>query len=141
MHVVFAWRRLIPDGRIVTVSTRTRLAADQLPPPPVLIVVDDADRVDDHSGTLAAIAAGRHPGVTIAAAGRLEAMRSAYGHWTRDAARSRCGIVMTATGDVDGDLLGTTLPRRTSIPARPGLGWLVDRRGHRLVQVAARLPA
>jgi len=140
-QVVFAWRRLIPDGRIVTVSTRTRLAADQLPPPPVLIVVDDADRVDDHSGTLAAIAAGRHPGVTIAAAGRLEAMRSAYGHWTRDAARSRCGIVMTATGDVDGDLLGTTLPRRTSIPARPGLGWLVDRRGHRLVQVAARLPA
>lgn len=139
-QVAFAWRRLLPDGRVVTVSPRTELTPDRLPPPPALLVVDDADRVDDPTGVLAAIAAARHPGITIAAAGRIEALRAAYGHWTRDVARSRCGLVMTATGDVDGDLLGVTLPRRSLIPARPGLGWLVDRRGHRLVQVAARLP-
>jgi hypothetical protein len=34
-----------------------------------------------------------------------------------------------------------TLPRRPVIPARPGLAWVIDERGHRLVQVAARMPA
>jgi hypothetical protein len=43
---------------------------------------------------------------------------------------------MTASGEIDGDLLGVTLPRRSLIAARPGLAWLVDGSGHRLVQVA-----
>jgi len=47
---------------------------------------------------------------------------------------------MTSMGDVDGELLGATLPRRTPIPPRPGLAWMVDQAGHRLVQVAARMP-
>ncbi|MGB9347858.1 MAG: hypothetical protein WCA90_17625, partial [Ilumatobacteraceae bacterium] len=85
-------------------------------------------------------AAGRRPGVTVAAAARLEAVRVAYGHWLRDVARSRCGLILTSTGEVDGELLGATLPRRTIIAARPGLAWLIDRHGHRLVQVAARMP-
>ncbi len=109
--------------------------------PPILVVVDDADRVDDHDGELAAIVAGRRPGVTIAAAARLEAVRVAYGHWVREVTRSRCGLIMTAAGEVDGELLGVTLPRRPVIPARPGLAWVIDGRGHRLVQVAARMPA
>lgn len=103
-----------------------------------LVVVDDADRVDDVGGVLAAALRGGD--VTIAIAARLDWVRSNYGHWTREVTRSRCGVVMTAAGDVDGDLLGATLPRRPSIPARPGLGWIVDGRGHRLAQFAGRLP-
>lgn len=105
----------------------------------LLLVVDDADRVDDVDGVLAEIVSGRRD-VTLAIAARLDAVRSSYGHWTRDVARSRCGVILTAPGDIDGDLLGTTLPRRTSIPVRPGLGWIVDGSGHRLVQFAGRLP-
>ena len=106
----------------------------------MLVVVDDADRVDDTDGHLAAIVAGRRPGVTVLAAARLEAVRVAYGHWVREVARSRCGMIMTSAGEVDGELLGATLPRRSVIPPRPGLGWLIDAQGHRLVQVAARMP-
>jgi DNA segregation ATPase FtsK/SpoIIIE, S-DNA-T family len=81
------------------------------------------------------------PGVTFAVAARLEAVRVAYGHWTREVARSRCGLIMTSMGDVDGELLGVTLPRRPPIPPRPGLAWVIDQDGQRLVQVAARMPA
>jgi S-DNA-T family DNA segregation ATPase FtsK/SpoIIIE len=90
---------------------------------------------------LAEITTGERPHVTIAAAARLDAVRAAYGHWTREVARSRCGFVMTAPGEVDGDLLGVVLPRRSAVPHRPGLAWLIDGRGHRLVQVAGRMPS
>jgi phage terminase large subunit-like protein len=43
------------------------------------------------------------------------------------------------TGEVDGELLGVTLPRRLMIPPRPGLAWIIDHDGQRLVQVAARM--
>jgi DNA segregation ATPase FtsK/SpoIIIE, S-DNA-T family len=105
-----------------------------------LLVVDDADRVTDSDGMIAAVLEGTVPRVTIAAAARMEAVRSAYGHWTREITRSRCGLVLTSFGEIDGELLGVTLPRRMSIPPRPGLAWLIDGQGHRLVQVAGRLP-
>ena len=104
----------------------------------VLVVVDDAERIDDPDGALARL--GTHPGVTFAVAARVEAVRVAYGHWAREVARSRCGLIMTSMGDIDGELLGATLPRRSSIPPRPGLAWMIDQEGHRLVQVAARMP-
>ena len=94
--------------------------------------------MDDPDGVLAGLLT--RSGVTFAVAARLEAVRVAYGHWTRDVARSRCGLIMTSMGDVDGELLGATLPRRSMIPPRPGLAWIIDQDGHRLVQVAARMP-
>ncbi len=140
-----SWQDVHPGGTVVAIDRATPVA-DALAgaiggdDDDVLVVVDDADRVDDPSGELAAIATGRRPGVTIAAAARLEAVRVAYGHWLRDVARSRCGLILTSTGDVDGELLGATLSRRTIIAPRPGLAWLIDRHGPRLVQVAARMP-
>ena len=134
-----AWAATHPGGTVVWIDRRRPLATS--PGAPALIVVDDADRIDDPHAELAAVIAGRRPGVTIAAAARPEAVRAAYGHWVRDVARSRCGLVLTGPGDVDGELLGATLPRRSVIPARPGLAWVIDGRGHRLVQVAARMPS
>jgi len=46
---------------------------------------------------------------------------------------------MTSMGEIDGELLGATLPRRSMIPPRPGLAWIIDHDGQRLVQVAARM--
>jgi hypothetical protein len=48
-------------------------------------------------------------------------------------------MILTSVGDLDGELLGATLPRRTIIPPRPGLAWVIDLDGHRLVQLAARM--
>jgi hypothetical protein len=45
-------------------------------------------------------------------------------------------VVLAAANDLDGDLLGATLPRRLPIPARPGLAWLIADGDQRLVQIA-----
>lgn len=142
----YAWRECHPDGVVVHADRNDPIDRCQLDEvtasmAPVLLAIDDADRVVDTGGTLAAIIADRRPGVLVIAAARLEAVRSAYGHWTREVARSRCGLIMTSAGEFDGDLLGATLPRRPMIPSRPGLAWVIDARGHRLVQVAARMRA
>jgi S-DNA-T family DNA segregation ATPase FtsK/SpoIIIE len=144
-QVEWAWRCAHPTGSVVRVDRRTAVDARELASHDghdghggVLVVVDDAERVDDPDGVLAGLLT--RPDVTFAVAARLEAVRVAYGHWTRDVARSRCGLIMTAMGDVDGELLGATLPRRALIPPRPGLAWIIDQDGQRLVQVAARMP-
>ncbi|MGI9646654.1 MAG: FtsK/SpoIIIE domain-containing protein, partial [Ilumatobacteraceae bacterium] len=131
--LVAAWCDAHPGGRVVEVDRRRALDLDALAGPTV-VVVDDADRVDD--AAVASLAADRRPSVTLMVAARMEAVRSMYGHWTREVARSRCGLVLTSAGEVDGDLLGATLPRRTLIPPRPGLAWMIDAGGHRLIQVA-----
>jgi hypothetical protein len=142
----WAWARRNPTGTTVYVDRQHPLDPAVLEAcggpgaSPVLVAVDDAERVDDVDGCFAAIVAGRRPDVTVIAAARLEAVRVAYGHWVREITRSRCGLIMTSVGEVDGELLGATLPRRSEIPPRPGLGWLIDARGRRLVQVAARMP-
>lgn len=144
-QVESSWRGRHPAGVVVVVDrhhplTTTSLAiADDLVRP-VLVVVDDAERVDDPNGHLARLVAQRRRGLTVAVAARLESVRVAYGHWSREVTRSRCGLIMTAATEVDGELLGVTLPRRPLIAARPGLAWLVDDRGHHLAQVAARMP-
>jgi S-DNA-T family DNA segregation ATPase FtsK/SpoIIIE len=136
-RVAAAWVEAAPGGRVVSPTRDGDLPPDVVPEgagSPLLVVVDDAERLDDRDGSMRDLLA--RPGVTIAIAARLDAVRSTYGHWTREVARSRCGLIMTAASEIDGDLLGVTLPRRSLVTARPGLGWLVDGSGHRLVQVA-----
>ncbi len=122
---------------VVHVDRRTPLDPEAIRDPSVRIcvVVDDAHRIDD-AGPLASIAKGDHPHVTIIAGGRADAIRGAYGHWTREVAKARCGMVMTSRHDPDGDVLGVQVPRRALIPARAGLAWLVDAHPLRLAQIA-----
>ncbi len=137
-----AWRRVQPEGTVIFVDRQQPIEVADLEDADdqrrVLVLVDDAERIDDPDGTITRLLA--RQGVTFAVAARLEAVRVAYGHWTREIARSRCGLIMTAMGDIDGELLGATLPRRSMIPPRPGLAWVIDHDGQRLVQVAARMP-
>jgi S-DNA-T family DNA segregation ATPase FtsK/SpoIIIE len=144
-----AWHEAHPHGWIGAILPRRsstvvahHMAADvtlldALPDSdPALLLVDDAEAVDDPGGRLAALAAGARPGTCIVAAGRPDALRQLYGHWTTVVRRSRIGVVHTGGSELDGDLLGAVLPRRTPVPARPGLAWLVsDGRVH-LLQVA-----
>ncbi len=105
---------------------------------PTVVLVDDAERVDD-DGTLAALAASGHPALHVIAAGRPDVVRSIYGHWTAGLRRSRLGILLQPDVDLDGDLLGAALPRRQVVAARPGRGHLVVDGRTGLVQLA--LPA
>ncbi|HET9442895.1 MAG TPA: FtsK/SpoIIIE domain-containing protein, partial [Acidimicrobiales bacterium] len=100
-----------------------------------LILVDDADSVDDAGGVLAGLLGAHHPGIHVVAAARPDALRSAYGHWTRDLRRSRLGLALRPEAE-DGDLFGTTLPRRHPPAPLPGRGYLVVDGAPEVIQVA-----
>ena len=145
-HLAAQWRRLHPDGWVGALTLRRGGPLDALPVAdldelrrgphdrPALLIVDDADRVDDADGRLAALAAGGR--VCLFAAGKPDALRLSYGHWTGVVRRSRIGLVAAGGSELDGDLLGTLLPRRTPIAPRPGLMWAIDDSGPHLTQVA-----
>lgn len=102
---------------------------------PALLVVDDAEAVEDASGRLAGLAAAG-TGLCIAAAGRPDALRQTYGHWTGVLRRSRLGLVAAGGSEFDGDLLSVQLPRRSPVPSRAGLWWVADSGAVRLMQLA-----
>ena len=70
------------------------------------------------------------------AAGRAEALRSLYGHWTQRVRRCRTGLLLRPHVDLDGDLLGVALPRRSPVELGTARGYLVNAGEVRLVQAA-----
>ncbi|HEV3000875.1 MAG TPA: FtsK/SpoIIIE domain-containing protein, partial [Solirubrobacteraceae bacterium] len=86
-----------------------------------LLLVDDAELVDHPD--LATLLAERRPTLRAVVAGRADALRTAYGHWTDIARRSRTGVLLKPD-DADGDLLGVALPRRAG-RFGTGRGYLV----------------
>jgi S-DNA-T family DNA segregation ATPase FtsK/SpoIIIE len=103
---------------------------------PALLLVDDAEQLDDRDGALAALVTGAPPHVHVVAAGRSEVLRTAFQHWTRPIRRSRAGLLLAPNPDLDGELLGHVLPRRAPVPLGPGRGWLVDGADLVVIQVA-----
>jgi len=149
MTLARAWQGAHPHGAVVslcprrhgaragTIVTDVREAQESLERcGRGLLIIDDAELVDDPSGWLAALIS-RDEDVTVLAAGRPDSLRTAYGHWTAAVRRSRLGLVMASCSDLDGDLLSAVLPRRSPIPARAGLAWLVAEGGSCLVQIAS----
>jgi S-DNA-T family DNA segregation ATPase FtsK/SpoIIIE len=157
-RLTVAWRTARPAGRVVALLPRRSafdialadtvrradepLSADDLrgdADAPLLVVCDDADLLDDADGVLSALAARRTDGVTVVAAARPDGLRSRYGHWTTGVRHARLGLVAAGGGDTDADLLSAVVPRRLPVRARPGLMWVIDHGGQRLVQVALDL--
>ena len=87
-----------------------------------LLLVDDAELIDDPTGALTAIAHAERPDLAIVAAVRAELLRSNYNHWARSLRRSRTAILLRP-GDVDAELTGIAVPRR-GIPTTLGRGFL-----------------
>jgi S-DNA-T family DNA segregation ATPase FtsK/SpoIIIE len=114
------------------------LAETLADPAPQLVLVDDADTVDDAEGTLAALLARRRPDLHVVAAGRADALRSAYGHWSREVRRSRLGLALKPEPD-DGDLWQVAFPRRAPTIGLPGRGYLVVDGRFELFQTARQI--
>ncbi|MGH2915264.1 MAG: FtsK/SpoIIIE domain-containing protein [Solirubrobacteraceae bacterium] len=104
-----------------------------------LLLIDDADTVDDSSRALSELFAAPLPRVHAIVAGRPDALRS-LGHWSVGVRRSRCGLLLMPDVSIDGQILGVTLPRRPVPPLRPGCGYRVDPGGFELIQVALAEP-
>ncbi|MFN0029255.1 MAG: FtsK/SpoIIIE domain-containing protein [Acidimicrobiales bacterium] len=99
-----------------------------------VLLVDDIEGVEDPASVMASLLAA---GWMVIGAGRTEALRSAYGHWSRALRVSRSGLLLRADRDLDGDLLGVRLPRRAEAPLDlPGRGYLVNEGAVTLVQTA-----
>ena len=103
---------------------------------PTLVLVDDADRIDDPGTDLDGFEGAPAPAHLVAAA-RGDVVRSDYGHWLRRVARHRTGLLLRPGADVPGDLFGAHLPRRPPVPVRPSRGWLVAAGEPRFVQAVA----
>ncbi|HUA50099.1 MAG TPA: FtsK/SpoIIIE domain-containing protein [Solirubrobacteraceae bacterium] len=101
-----------------------------------LLLIDDAEAVDDPRRALTDLLSASAGGVHALIAGRPDTFR-ALGHWSAGARRSRTGLLLAPDLQMDGALLGATLPRRPAPPTRPGCGYLVRPAGFELVQVAA----
>ncbi len=148
--------RLYPDIPLIGIATRrsalrecaalTRMvtAADQLAELVTelrdaerlqVLLVDDADVVDDPTRGLSDLFAAPRANLHAVVAGRTDALKT-LGHWSVGVRRSRTGLLLQPDVQVDGPLLGVTLPRRPTPPVRPGCGYRVDPGGFELVQVA-----
>jgi S-DNA-T family DNA segregation ATPase FtsK/SpoIIIE len=96
-----------------------------------LVLLDDADLLDDRSGMLAGLL-DRDPDVHVAVAAHAGRLRASYGHWTSPLRLARLGLAL-CPGPYDGELWATTL---RPIGGAPGRGQLVCHGRPTLVQVA-----
>jgi len=90
-----------------------------------LLLVDDAETVPDGLGVLDRWIAKAGPGRHVIVAGRNDGVRRQYGLWTQRVRDGRCGVLLVPDHDLDGDLLGTPLPRQHRMAPVPGRGYLV----------------
>ena len=102
----------------------------------LLVVIDDVERIEDPQGKLAQLLADDTEALRIVLAGRADVLRSAYGHWSAAARRSRHGLALRPNPEFDGDLWHTPLPRRLNVRGGPGRGVVVRDGSHAIVQVA-----
>ena len=91
-----------------------------------VIVVDDADRVDDDSGPLHSMSRNPPTNVTLIISMRSASARGAYGHWTRFVRGSGLGVVLQPDNSTDSDVLGSRLPRGERLKEVPGRGYLTQ---------------
>ncbi|MFW2339527.1 MAG: FtsK/SpoIIIE domain-containing protein, partial [Acidimicrobiia bacterium] len=101
---------------------------------PTLVLVDDAERVADPA--LDGLFDHRDD-LHVIAAGRADALRGLYQHWTRQVRRCRLGVSLQPEPELDGDLWQTRFPRHGPAIRQPGRGYLVSAGRVELVQVAA----
>jgi S-DNA-T family DNA segregation ATPase FtsK/SpoIIIE len=91
-----------------------------------VVIVDDAEMLDDPSGALDALMKRLLPDVHVLAAGRADLLRTSYGHWTQTVRRSGTGVLLRPDVDFDGDLLAVRIPRQAPAAVSTARGWVVN---------------
>ncbi|MGH2944280.1 MAG: hypothetical protein ACRDLN_16060, partial [Solirubrobacteraceae bacterium] len=105
---------------------------------PLIVVIDDAGELAEAlcAGAIETLLRrGRDRDVHVVAALERGQARH-YAPWIRELRKDGSGLLLDPDLDLDGELLGVRLPRRTNPSFPPGRGYLVARGTARLVQVA-----
>lgn len=116
-----------------------RLAAAESETRPIFIFVDDADHIDDGAtnDALESLAKqGRDRTLRIVAAAEVRSLHRTFGGWLSELRKDKQGLLLDPDLEVDGELFGVRLPRRSGTRFPPGRGYLVTRGTVELVQVA-----
>lgn len=100
-----------------------------------LVLVDDADRVDDPAGLLTGLAGSTAGRTHLVASTTADRIRSCYGHWLHHMRSCRTGVLFRP-GPLDADLLGASLPSRLAPATVPGRCLVVADGAATVVQVA-----
>src|SRR4051794_37579530 len=79
---------------------------------------------DDPTHAIAELLGLRRPDVYVLAAGRADALRTNYSHWTVEVRRSRQGFALRPE-DMDTELWNVSLPRPRPVHLETGRGYLV----------------
>jgi S-DNA-T family DNA segregation ATPase FtsK/SpoIIIE len=108
---------------------------------PLLVLVDDAETIEDGLGVLDRWLAGAGTARHLVAAGRADGLRRMYGNWTQKVRDGRNGVLLVPDHDLDGDLLGVTLPRTDRMAPVPGRGYHVANGSVDGIQLALPVPA
>ena len=107
---------------------------------PLVVVVDDGEELAESPAAPALetiVRRGRDLEVRVLCASERQAAQRAFGGWLRELRKEEHGLLLAPDPDVDGDLLGVRLPRRTNPVFPAGRGYLVERGSIELVQVGA----
>lgn len=106
---------------------------------PLVVIIDDAEEllegsVADHLEKL--VRRARDGTTIVCAACQTHRAHRAYAGWLSEMRKAKHGLVIMPDVDVDGDLFGVRFPRRSTVRFPPGRGYLAQRSGVSLVQVA-----
>jgi S-DNA-T family DNA segregation ATPase FtsK/SpoIIIE len=106
---------------------------------PIFIIIDDGEELAETSGGRALeliVRKGRDVNIRVVASAERQAAQRSFSGWLREIRKEQHGLALNPDADIDGDLFGVRLPRRTNMIFPPGRGYLVSRNGIELVQVA-----
>jgi S-DNA-T family DNA segregation ATPase FtsK/SpoIIIE len=125
------------DGFVSPAELAAKLARLRTESGPAVLFIDDAETFDDTDGAIAGLLSAGRTDLHVIAAGRSDSLRSLYGHWTATVRRSKTGVLLRPNIDLDGDLLGVTLPRRSPVRLGAGRGYLIHNGDWDIIQTAA----
>ena len=125
-----------PDHRLGPGALATELAGLLDPGRPTMLLIDDAEAVDDPTHVLAGLLGAQRGNLFVVAAGRSDSLRGSFSHWSRSLRRSKLGVLLRPNLDLDGELLGVNLPRRVPVAMPVGRGFLVNSGDVEIVQLA-----
>jgi S-DNA-T family DNA segregation ATPase FtsK/SpoIIIE len=137
---VATWKRVATTSSEVTdmLTELTAALDDPSTTAPLLVVDDGDDFADGIVSTMLeqCVRASRDGRIILLASAQPQSLHRAYGGWLSAMKKSPAGLLLHPDSEVDGDILGTRLPRRPLIAPPPGRGYLVQRGQPTLVQVA-----